>query len=85
MTDMLKAMIVGWSIIWGMCILSFSIFQGGQLFMLFVIARDPWSIPVSFIAIWIFISLIIIGIPYGIRALYRNKLSFLKRKQTSDS
>lgn len=66
MKDIIKALIVGWSIVWAMCILSFTIFQGGQLIMMFVFAQAPWSIPVSFAAIWLVVSLLIVAIPYAL-------------------
>jgi hypothetical protein len=73
MRDIVKFLLMGWSVLWGMCILSFSIFQGGQLFMLFVIGRDPWSIPVSFVLIWLVGCLLIIGIPYTFTFILRKK------------
>jgi hypothetical protein len=73
MKDIIKALIVGWSVVWGMCILSFSIFQGGQLIMLFVFAQAPWSIPVSLAIVWLIASLLIIAIPYAVKAIFKKK------------
>ncbi|MDQ5987307.1 MAG: hypothetical protein CSYNP_03047 [Syntrophus sp. SKADARSKE-3] len=73
MKDILKALIIGWSVVWAMCILSFTIFQGGQLIMMFVFAQAPWSIPVSFILVWLLGSLLIIGVPYSLKAVFRKK------------
>jgi hypothetical protein len=73
MKDTIKALIVGWSVVWGMCILSFSIFQGGQLIMLFVFAQAPWSIPLALTSVWLVGSLLIIAIPYAVKAIFRKK------------
>ena len=83
MSDVVKSLILGWSVVWGMCILSFSIFQGGQLVMLFVFAKDPWSIPISFALIWLLVSLMIVGIPYGIRRIFRKRFSLMKQENAS--
>ncbi|MDD5168533.1 MAG: hypothetical protein PHN75_06925 [Syntrophales bacterium] len=73
MNDIIKALILGWSVVWAMSILSFTIFQGGQLVMMFVFAQAPWSIPVSFTLVWLAGSLLIIAIPYTAAALMRKK------------
>ena len=73
MKDIIKALIIGWSVVWAMCILSFTIFQGGQLIMLFVFGQSPWSIPLSFILAWLAGSLLIVAIPYIFKALFTKK------------
>ena len=73
MKDIIKALIVGWSVVWGMCILSFAIFQGGQLLMLFVFAQVPWSIPVSITLVWLVVSLLMVAVPYSINAVFNKK------------
>jgi hypothetical protein len=73
MKEIIKALIMGWSVIWGMCILSFAIFQGGQLLMLFVFAQMPWSIPVSIALVWLAVSLLIVAVPYSISAILHKK------------
>lgn len=73
MKDIIKALIVGWSVFWSMCILSFSIFQGGQLIMMFVFAQAPWSIPVSLTLVWLAGALLIIAIPYTLQAALKKK------------
>jgi hypothetical protein len=82
MIDIVKFLLWGWSVPWGMCILSFSIFQGGQLFMLFVIAGDPWSI--SFVLIWLIGSLLIICIPYAISAILQEKSRGVLKESISE-
>lgn len=84
MSDIVKSLVLGWSVIWGMCILSFSIFQGGQLLMLFVIANNPWSIPISFVLIWLVGSLLIIGIPYAISAILQKKSRRVQQENASE-
>ena len=73
MNDIIKAFLVGWSVVWGMCILSFTIFQGGQLIMLFVFAQAPWSIPISITLVWLVVSLLIVGIPYAVKNASKKK------------
>ena len=73
MKDIIKALIVGWSVVWGMCILSFAIFQGGQLLMLFVFAQVPWSIPVSITLVWLVVSLLMVAVPYSINVVFNKK------------
>jgi len=73
MKDIIKALIIGWSVVWAMCILSFTIFQGGQLIMLFVFAQAPWSIPISFTLVWLLGSLLIIAVPYTLRSVFNRK------------
>jgi len=84
MNDIIKALIVGWSIVWGMCILSFSIFQGGQLLMLFVFAQAPWSIPVSLALVWLVVSLLMIAVPYMLQTLFRKKPQAVPRDDTRE-
>ena len=73
MKDIIKALVVGWSVIWGMCILSFAIFQGGQLLMLFVFAQMPWSIPVSIVLVWLVVALLMVAVPYSVNAIVCKK------------
>ena len=78
MKDIIKALIVGWSVIWGMTILSLAIFQGGQLLMLFVFAQAPWSIPFSIAFIWLAVALLLIAVPHAVKTIFR------KKKQTPE-
>lgn len=85
MKDIVKALIIGWSVVWAMCVLSFSIFQGGQLVMLFVFAQSPWSIPISFTVVWLSGSLLIVAVPYAVKALFNKRSKpVLQQEKTAE-